>query len=110
VLIGVGCDITKINRFKDKEMYFVQKILSDTELKIYYQKEGKQKEEFLAGRFCAKEAIIKALPYDKQLDMTQINIFYKNEKPMCLLKGYTVHISIAHEKEYAISYVCITKD
>lgn len=107
MLIGIGCDITNIKRFVDKSDDFVDKILSSNEKKIYIQKSGNQKAEFLAGRFCAKEAIIKALPQGDKLAMPSINIYYQNKKPVCIIPGFQIHISISHEKDFAISYVCI---
>ena len=108
MIIGVGCDIVSVNRFKNKDKSFVEKILSPNEINMYNTKIGKQKSEFLAGRFCAKEAIIKALPKNKELDMTKIDIFYDKEKPKCMLYDYNIFISISHECDYAISYVCIS--
>ena len=77
---------------------------------LYQKKVGKQKAEFLAGRFCAKEAIIKAIPKNETMAMPEINIFYKNDKPQCMIDKYKIFISISHEDKYAISYVIIQKD
>jgi len=110
MIIAIGCDITNINRFSNKDINFISKILSKDELKLYNQKKGYNKIEFLAGRFCAKEAIIKALPSEDIIAMPDINIIYEKNKPKFLYKNYNILISISHEKEYAISYVCIQKD
>ena len=110
MIIGIGCDITRTERFEKKDTSFASKILSPEEILIYKQKVGKQKTEFLAGRFCAKEAIIKALPKEYEMPMSKINIFYENEKPKCIIEDFCVYVSISHEKEYAISYVCIQKE
>ncbi|MBE6155766.1 MAG: holo-ACP synthase [Firmicutes bacterium] len=109
MLIGIGCDITSVNRFKNKDDNFVKKILSNEEYTIYLSKKGHQKAEFLAGRFAAKEAIIKAIPESEKIAMSTINIFYEGEKPLCTYKNYRILLSISHEKSYAISYVTIEK-
>ena len=110
MIIGIGCDIIKISRLKNKEEKFLSLVLSENEQKIYNSRKGKQKLQFLAGRFCAKEAIIKALPKKDTLAMAQIDIFYEQEKPYCIIKNYKVHLSISHENEYAIAYAIIEKD
>lgn len=110
MIVGIGCDITKIKRFQNKDLNFINKILSNDEIELYNHKVGDTKAEFLAGRFCAKEAIIKALSASENITMPDINITYKNGKPSWSYKNFNVLISISHEKDYAISYVCIQKD
>lgn len=111
MIVGIGCDITKISRFANKSSEFINKILSPEEKVLYYQKNNQQKSAFLAGRFAAKEAIIKALPTNINITMPEINIFYQNEKPTCqIFTEYKILISISHEKEYAIGYACIQKN
>ena len=110
MIIGIGCDIVKNDRLKNKEENFINLVLSKDEIIIYNSKIGKQKTQFLAGRFCAKEAIIKALPPKDTLAMAKINIYYKDEKPMCIINDYKIHLSISHEDEYSVAYVIIEKD
>ncbi len=61
---GIGTDIISINRIaqlKNKEA-FIKKILSQQEIAVYETfKSPKRQQEFLAGRFAAKEALYKAL-------------------------------------------------
>ncbi|HOO74216.1 MAG TPA: 4'-phosphopantetheinyl transferase superfamily protein, partial [Tepiditoga sp.] len=61
MILGIGCDIVKIDRINEE---ISKKILSSEELKIYLKIDSeKRKKEYLAGRFAAKEAIIKAFGY-----------------------------------------------
>ncbi|HKL47176.1 MAG TPA: holo-ACP synthase [Candidatus Izemoplasmatales bacterium] len=107
---GIGVDICQINRVK---LSLDKKILSDEEQVIFDQiKLESRKREFLAGRFSAKEALLKALTGTlDQLFMKDIVIIYDvNHKPMVkepVLKNMNIHVSIAHEKDYAVSQVIV---
>ncbi len=63
MIIGIGTDIVEVNRIrKSVEQYdekFLNKIFTEVELK--YSMKKKNKFQHLAGRFAAKEAIVKAL-------------------------------------------------
>lgn len=109
MIIGIGCDITKISRFTNLDNKALEKILTPKELELYNTKQGKKKIEFLAGHFSAKESIIKALYHQRKLNMLEIEILYDNEKPSCKIDNYQVLISISHDGEYALSYVTILK-
>ena len=63
----------------------------------------KRKIEFLAGRFSAKEAVVKALDVPKLVKDIEI-LNDENGKPYCTLEGYKIHISISHETEYSCAY------
>lgn len=109
MIIGIGCDITKISRFTNLKENTLKKILTPKELEIYYQRKDYKRIEFLAGHFSAKESIIKALYHEKKLNMSEIEILYDNEKPSCKIDNYQILISISHDGEYALSYVTILK-
>ena len=110
----VGVDIEEISRFVDKSKTFIDRIY--TELEIEYCSSKANPERHFAARFCAKEAIIKALnslgiaqPSFKEMEI------YNNEKgcPFVRLpKGYEhlkVDISLSHDKNKAIAFVVINK-
>lgn len=103
MIIGVGTDICKIERVN---LNISNQVLTKNELEIFnsFTFENRKK-EWLAGRFAAKEAIYKAL--DKKIPINEIEILYDGEKPNCIIEGYIVHISISHEKEFAIAYSII---
>jgi holo-[acyl-carrier protein] synthase len=106
VITGIGCDIVAIARFRKDAEKLAQRILTQDEAKLYAQLSETRKPEWLAGRFAAKEAIAKALGQDKVI--TQISVLSTDEgKPICAIEGYSILVSISHEKEYAIAYAIV---
>ncbi|MFV0382366.1 MAG: holo-ACP synthase [Breznakia sp.] len=103
MIVGVGCDIVEIKRIVKTKEAFAKRILTKREYALYKTYKEERSVEFLAGRFAAKEAIVKAM--GQALLLSDIEILYKNKKPVCKREGYNLHISIAHEKNYAIAYV-----
>ncbi|NBD25164.1 holo-ACP synthase [Paenibacillus glycinis] len=69
MIIGVGMDLVDIARFdkmleKDNEL-LVKRLLSDGEMAAFLALTGdRRRAEWLAGRFAAKEALMKALGLD----------------------------------------------
>ncbi len=95
---GIGTDIVAHSRINLK---IASKILSKKEFEIFDGLNEDLKIEFLASRFAAKEAIIKAT--DKQYNLSKIEIFsYESGKPYSNIEG--ISISISHEKEYSIAF------
>ena len=106
---GVGVDICRCCRFEGKERRFLERIFSPDELSV------STSPEYLASRFAAKEAFSKALG-------TGIRGFSLNEvtvredeagKPYLdlegrarvLAEGLSFHLSLSHEREYAVAMV-----
>lgn len=103
MITGIGCDIVAIKRFKDKMKQLADRVLTSQERILFEALSEKRKPEWLAGRFAAKEAIVKAI--NENLPISKISVLATPEgKPVCDLAGYTILISISHEKEYAIAY------
>ncbi|HOW37320.1 MAG TPA: holo-ACP synthase [Candidatus Izemoplasmatales bacterium] len=103
---GIGCDIVEIARLKDEIKH---KILSPNELRVYdrFTSESR-KQEFLAGRFAVKEAIVKAAGLVPFPEMDVIDD--ENGKPhltCARLSGRTIHLSISHEKAFAIGFCVV---
>ncbi len=107
---GIGTDIISINRIaqlKNKEA-FIKKILSQQEIAVYETfKSPKRQQEFLAGRFAAKEALYKALgarcegyEYTDFVILNEVNGAPYLAAP--LMKG--IHLSISHCEEYATAF------
>lgn len=111
MIVGVGCDIVEIKRIDELlAKGLAQRILTDQEYQQFKLLPASRQAEWLAGRFAAKEAVYKALPQCK-LVISQIEITAKQDKPVCMIDEYQVHLSIAHEKEYAIAYaICEQKE
>ena len=96
----IGCDIVENKRLLDKSKNFIDKILTDKEKQLY---KTRNNVEFLAGRFAAKEAIMKCLPNIEKYTFTDIEILNDEKgKPYCNIDDIE-DISISHEKEYTIA-------
>jgi holo-[acyl-carrier protein] synthase len=108
---GIGIDIVKIDRINENN---IKKILSLKEKEIYNGfKVTRKKQEFAAGRFAAKEAIIKCfksyIPYSKVtiLDKENGEPFIDQPSLEYIFNKFggngNIHISISHEREYAVA-------
>ncbi|NFD75674.1 holo-ACP synthase [Clostridium botulinum] len=122
MIYGIGTDITEIRRIEKaitRNKNFINKLFTKNEMDLWEKKNFKV--EFIAGRFAAKEAISKALGTGiRDFNFKDIEII-NNElgKPQVILKpkaediirkisqSYKIHLSISHEKEYAIAYALL---
>ncbi len=100
---------------------FAQRILSDAELKEFVARQPHNRAAFLAKRFAAKEAAVKALGtgFRQGISMTHISVghddlgkpnlvFTHVAKTILQEKKIThSHISIADEQEFAVAYVVL---
>lgn len=123
MIFGVGCDITKVSRFE-------KWVLSKDMIKRFYNESecisesaGLQRKcEFYASRFAAKEAFSKALGTGiRGFNLNEVFISKDdNKKPEIKVLGnakklleekcgekYKIHVSLSHEKEYALAFVAI---
>ncbi len=104
---GIGVDIEEIARFKEsyKDEHFINLVFTPREI-AYCQK---KKEPYIsfAGKFCAKEAVIKAS--SKPLSVKQIEIINeKDGQPTVFINGIKepfISCSISHTKDNAIAFV-----
>ena len=123
---GLGTDIVEIQRIKkicstSFGDNFIRRILTDEEIKEMQQKSPEKQNEFLAGRWAAKEAVAKALGCGiggrcSFLDLHIINNdagapelhFTGDAADELRSKGAsTCHISIRHEIHYATAVAII---
>lgn len=102
--MAVGIDIVYIPRFVGKEK-LAERILSPSELEIY--KLRPNKEEFLAGRFAAKEAFLKAIKEGiGRIAFHHFEITYQRDgRPEITHGGKTYPVSISHDGDYAVAVV-----
>ena len=118
MIIGIGCDIVELKRIDDiKDLEkFAARVLTDHEIFIYNNLNERKQTAYLAGRFAAKEAFAKATGYGigarlSLLDMSILN--HENGAPymVCSLlpENHVCHISIAHERSFAIAYCIISQ-
>ena len=118
MILGIGCDIVKINRIalliERYGDHFKKKVFTSNEIAsaIHYQKH--EEAPYYAKRFAAKEAFAKAIGTGIGiLRFTDIEIS-NNELGAPLIychkiKGLKVHISLSDEIEFALAYVVIEK-
>ena len=125
-IIGNGVDIIKNSRINSslKIKGFLNRIFTKKE--IQQGKKLKNKINFYAKRFAAKEAFVKAIGTGFRSDINFIDIEiknYKNGKPYISLskklnnflkkkfkiQRYKVFLSLSDEKDYSIAFVVIDK-
>ena len=125
-IIGNGVDIIKNSRINNslKIKGFLNRIF--TEKEIQQGKKLKNKINFYAKRFAAKEAFVKAIGtgFRSEINFIDIEIKnYKNGKPYISLskklnnflkkkfkiQRYKVFLSLSDEKDYSIAFVVIDK-
>lgn len=109
--MAIGVDIEDIERFKGKSNDFLHRVF--TPLELEYCLKFSKPESHLTARFCAKEAVVKALtaldieniPYNK------IEVFH-NEKqcPQIRIlkqieKNVVFQVSLSHDRTKAIAFV-----
>ncbi|MFH5882302.1 holo-ACP synthase [Liberiplasma polymorphum] len=113
---GLGIDLVEIETIKEKATdAFINRILSTEELALYNRiTHPERKLTFLAGRFAAKEAYVKAYQsFDHPLNFKDV-VILNNEKGAPYIKSKyrnedTLLISISHTKNYAVAIVQIKK-
>lgn len=108
-IFSIGTDIEDNDRFKNKtpdnDRNFLKKIYTDNELNYCFS--TKQPQNHLCARFCAKEAVIKALSEFNIKDLYYSDIEILNLKsgaPCVKIKKYPnidIKISISHCKKYS---------
>ena len=121
MLISQGIDLLNVKRinkvYKRYGQRFLDKVFSYNEVEIFKKR---NKLNFLANRFAAKEAILKAFGFGLRngVKLTEIEILNDHfGKPEVFLKGKTkqilysscnlkitkINISISDEKEYVVA-------
>ena len=125
-ILGIGVDIVNNKRFKKliKNKNFLKRTYSVNEIQLSIKK--KDKVNFFAKRFAAKESLAKALGtgFRKKLNLKDIEIyndnlgkpFYNNNKKLNNfinkifgIKSYNLFLSISDEKDYSIAFTILQK-
>ena len=123
-IIGIGTDIVEIARIAvqlDKSSRLAERILTETELAEFSQQ--KFQARFLAKRFAAKEAVVKAAGcgIGQGISFQQMEIrHFDSGQPYLHLSGNLLarcealgmrasHISIADEQHYAVATVILER-
>ncbi|TGM91246.1 holo-ACP synthase [Leptospira licerasiae] len=128
--VSVGVDLTFIPEFQeslhDKATFFFKITFTEWERKKGQTKPDNQRASFFAGRYAAKEALIKAIDGyrlfqkpDLTVNYSEIEIrnddygrpyfrFYENfETYLNNLKPNSIRLSISHTGDYAFSEVLL---
>ncbi|MCQ2240617.1 holo-ACP synthase [Treponema sp.] len=124
MIFGIGCDIVKISRLEkwvQAEDSYVRRFFNEKE-RLDESVSFRRKCESYAGKFAAKEAFSKALGTGisgfSLKDVFVVSdpkgkpVFYVTGDAEKLVeercgKNYRIHVSISHEKEYAVAYAVI---
>ena len=119
-ILGIGIDLENISRFRKlpckKNRHFYEKIFTAGEIKYCLVKTDPYPS--FAARFAAKEAVIKALPFDKlragskQVSRKDIEISLKSgniDVRIRGLKNLKIFVSMTHTKEVAAAIAIITR-
>ena len=119
MIIGIGCDIVKVDRIKKLIDRFSNKFLHRifTSNEIANAPQNKDKAiNYYAKRFAAKEAFSKALGTgigEIQFNEIEISNDGKGKPIIIILHGAflfsNVHLSLADEKDVALAFVVIEK-
>lgn len=122
MIVGIGIDLVNIKKIEKlmKNERFADRILTKNE-KLDYDK-APIKQQYLAGRFAAKEAVVKALGVGiSKCAPNLIETYYdENGAPYVRLYGnaltvmrsigvYKLHISITHDNNMASAFAVAEK-
>ena len=117
-MFSVGTDIVEVSRIKKLikkyGLKFLNRIFSNEEMQ-YCEKMANPAIHY-AGRFSAKEAIIKAISTDKEKKLSYNNISISNRrtgKPFVdcdRIDSSKIDVSISHTKEHAIAFAIYFRD
>ncbi len=102
MIVGIGCDICRKDRLHSD---LASKILTDREMETFNTLKETRQLEWLAGRFAAKEALIKAVGHGSLRSYEIIS--NDNGKPTCIVDNKKVFISISHDGDYAMAMAVI---
>lgn len=116
MIAGIGLDIVelqRIRRISERQIKFVDRILTPFEKETYQCLTETRQIEYLAGRFAAKEAYAKAVGTGIGQSLSFLDIQVENDekgKPFIRKpQKEGVHLSITHSAEYAVAQVIIEK-
>lgn len=109
--MAIGVDIEDIERFKDRPECFIERVFTPVE--IEYCTKYSKPESHYAVRFCAKEAVIKALTAlgIKGVALNEIEIYHnENHCPQVrilneIANGVEFEVSLSHDRSKAIAFV-----
>ncbi len=105
---GIGVDVALLRRFSAKDDKFIRRVLTENELFQYSCLNDLRKAEYLAGRFCAKEAYYKAAQ-NHHLSYQDVEVLEDKENGIVTINDAKAFVSISHDGDYVVAYVIIEK-
>ena len=125
-ILGVGVDIVRNKRIKiiSKNKKFIERTFGKKEIRI--SKKLKNKNQYFAKRYAAKEALSKSIGtgFRNNLNFKDIEIlndelgkpyFYKSRKLNNIIhrkfkiKKYNLFLSISDEKDYSVAFTILQR-
>lgn len=107
-VISHGIDLVDINRVEFNSPKLFKKILHESEISFYENKNDFNKKKIITTYWAIKEAIIKAVPV--KLTMNEIYLEQKNGIYYCLNLKYKFIITTSTENKLLIaSVICLQK-
>ncbi|MBN2406908.1 MAG: holo-ACP synthase [Elusimicrobia bacterium] len=121
-IIGHGIDIVSVKRLREKiqnNPQMEERVFTAAELE--YCKSKKDTEQYLAGRFAAKEAVYKAMScVEKELYWQDIEVLTEDTGPVIsgectaheIIKKHHLKykLSISHEDDFAVASVVFWRE
>ena len=125
-IVGIGLDLVKIERIRalaDRwQERFLERLYTEAERRYCFERASPYAS--LAGRFAAKEAVVKAIGTGWSAGISWQDIQVLNDgsgKPVAQVQGRAgamlqeagvtdIHISLSHDADYAIAQVVLTKE
>ena len=113
-MISVGIDIVSVKRFSFLIEKYGDKFLQRVFSKVEYDYCSRRKDRHIcyAGKFAAKEAVIKAMGL-KNISLRNIEILNSEGTPFVRVNGEIVRgssISVSHERDFAIAVCTFVKE
>ena len=123
MIFGIGTDIVRVGRIRDDLSRFgdrfAERILTANELLEFHQNVNKA--NFLARRFAAKEAAVKAMGtgFSNGVQLHDIEVTHDEQgKPLLAFHGRArefmqersvavAHVSLADEQDHAVAFVTL---
>ncbi|WP_027092927.1 holo-ACP synthase [Cohnella thermotolerans] len=129
MIVGIGLDLVEIERMEKLLAgpaggRFAAKVMTEEELAKFRTLAGRRAAEYAAGRFAAKEAVVKALGcgIGSAVGFRDIEVLPDGlGKPICRLSAgawerlglehttHTIHVAITHERSMAAATAIVER-
>lgn len=125
MIVSIGIDIVEVYRIGEtleRTPHFAERVFTDAE-RAYCESKGKSAAQSYAGRYAAKEALLKALKTGWRGEIAWRDMEILNDElgaPFLTVTGATkklldasganrLHLSISHTKDHAVAEIILEK-